>query len=128
MESNSMPMRIHVSEKTKSLLGSKFRLKERGETKIKGKGLMKTFWLEGKDEEVPMKRVMSAGQVRDNRRGYIPISSEDLLKCDRRASAPKIFKMKDTNHPVCVRGYRKPLVNIMGQTIFLYIVITIIAS
>ncbi|KAK2716102.1 hypothetical protein QYM36_010622 [Artemia franciscana] len=95
MESNSMPMRIHVSEKTKSLLGSKFRLKERGETKIKGKGLMKTFWLEGKDEEVPMKRVMSAGQVRDNRRGYIPISSEDLLKCDRRASAPKIFKMKD---------------------------------
>ncbi|XP_030630980.1 guanylate cyclase 2G [Chanos chanos] len=51
MESNSLPLRIHVSQSTADILreiGS-FELEERGEIEIKGKGLQKTFWLKSKE-------------------------------------------------------------------------------
>ncbi|KAM4636502.1 guanylate cyclase 2G-like [Discoglossus pictus] len=50
MESNSLPLRIHISESTASALREigGYHLKERGTIQIKGKGQQKTFWLKGK--------------------------------------------------------------------------------
>ncbi|XP_053305993.1 guanylate cyclase 2G-like [Spea bombifrons] len=50
MESNSLPLRIHVSESTATALKEigGYDLRERGNIQIKGKGQQKTFWLKGK--------------------------------------------------------------------------------
>ncbi|XP_051529909.1 guanylate cyclase 2G-like isoform X2 [Myxocyprinus asiaticus] len=50
MESNSLPMRIHISQSTADILikTGKFELEERGDIEIKGKGTQKTFWLKSK--------------------------------------------------------------------------------
>uniref|UniRef100_A0A803JTE1 Guanylate cyclase n=1 Tax=Xenopus tropicalis TaxID=8364 RepID=A0A803JTE1_XENTR len=50
MESNSLPLRIHVSETTMVALESVggYDLKERGSIEIKGKGRLRTYWLQGK--------------------------------------------------------------------------------
>ncbi|KAM9561811.1 guanylate cyclase 2G [Salvelinus alpinus] len=51
MESNSLPLKIHISQSTAEILtqiGS-FELEERGDIEIKGKGCQKTFWLLGKE-------------------------------------------------------------------------------
>ncbi|XP_052681377.1 atrial natriuretic peptide receptor 1-like [Crassostrea angulata] len=47
MESNGEPMRIHTSDNTRNLLNNHqdFLLEERGELQIKGKGIMRTYWL-----------------------------------------------------------------------------------
>ncbi|XP_025080056.1 receptor-type guanylate cyclase gcy-3-like [Pomacea canaliculata] len=52
MESNSEPMKIHISKATKGLLDKTHRyiITSRGEVNIKGKGLMETFWLEGRKD------------------------------------------------------------------------------
>ena len=46
MESHGEPGRIHVSESTRVLLGESHRFSDRGESLIKGKGKMRTFFLE----------------------------------------------------------------------------------
>ncbi|XP_048026436.1 guanylate cyclase 2G isoform X1 [Megalobrama amblycephala] len=50
MESNSLPLRIHISQSTADILfkNGNFELEERGDIEIKGKGTQKTFWLMGK--------------------------------------------------------------------------------
>ncbi|XP_035853753.1 guanylate cyclase 2G [Sander lucioperca] len=47
MESNSLPLRIHVSQCTADILvqAGSFELEERGEVEMKGKGSHKTYWL-----------------------------------------------------------------------------------
>ncbi|XP_061182968.1 atrial natriuretic peptide receptor 1-like [Saccostrea echinata] len=51
MESNGEAMRIHVSESTRNLLADNqdFELEERGQIPVKGKGVMKTYWLNRRD-------------------------------------------------------------------------------
>ncbi|XP_041968469.1 soluble guanylate cyclase 89Db-like [Aricia agestis] len=52
MQTTSEPGRIQISAKTAAELpAGKFRLRRRGLIKVKGKGLMETFWLEGEVEE-----------------------------------------------------------------------------
>lgn len=53
MESNGEALKIHLSDTTKQLLDSygTFDLVERGVLDIKGKGKMKTYWLEGERQE-----------------------------------------------------------------------------
>ncbi len=48
MESGGHPMKIHISEFTKCLIDhiERFKVVLRGEVDIKGKGLLKTYWLE----------------------------------------------------------------------------------
>lgn len=52
MESTGEPMRIQMSEATASLLQARggFILAERGQVEVKGKGLMKTFWVDGREQ------------------------------------------------------------------------------
>ncbi|XP_050711339.1 atrial natriuretic peptide receptor 1-like isoform X2 [Eriocheir sinensis] len=50
MESNGLPLRIHVSHYTQKLLAEhypSFELEHRGEVDMKGKGKMQTYWLNG---------------------------------------------------------------------------------
>ncbi|KAM3959755.1 soluble guanylate cyclase 89Db [Aphomia sociella] len=52
MQTTSEPGRIQVSAQTAAELpAGRFRLRRRGLTKVKGKGMMETFWLEGEIEE-----------------------------------------------------------------------------
>ncbi|XP_010862370.2 guanylate cyclase 2G [Esox lucius] len=50
MESNSLPLKIQISQSTAEILTQIgcFELEERGDIEIKGKGCQKTFWLLGK--------------------------------------------------------------------------------
>jgi class 3 adenylate cyclase len=45
MESHGEPDRIQVGQRAASLLRDGFELDERGEIEVKGKGRMKTWWL-----------------------------------------------------------------------------------
>jgi len=47
MESHGAPGRVHVSEATKALLENEFDLEDRGVVTVKGKGELRTFWLDG---------------------------------------------------------------------------------
>ncbi|XP_040885398.1 guanylate cyclase 2G [Toxotes jaculatrix] len=51
MESNSLPLKIHISQSTADILfqDGSFELEERGEIEMKGKGYHKTYWLLGKN-------------------------------------------------------------------------------
>lgn len=53
MESNGLPLKIHVSSQTKELLDnfSTFRLELRGEIEMKGKGKVTTYWLLGENSD-----------------------------------------------------------------------------
>ncbi|XP_031416050.1 atrial natriuretic peptide receptor 1 [Clupea harengus] len=52
MESHGLPLKIHISSSTKALLDSfgSFRCELRGDIHMKGKGLVRTFWLLGEDQ------------------------------------------------------------------------------
>lgn len=50
MESTSEAMKVHISQSTKDLLGPNYRLSERGEINVKGKGSMKTYWLDDREQ------------------------------------------------------------------------------
>ncbi|XP_061564090.1 guanylate cyclase 2G [Cololabis saira] len=47
MESNSLPLKIHISQPTAEILvqAGSFEMEERGEIEMKGKGIQKTYWL-----------------------------------------------------------------------------------
>ncbi|XP_037087734.1 soluble guanylate cyclase 88E-like [Pollicipes pollicipes] len=85
MESNSQAMKIHISETTKVCLGKLYRTVERGEIEVKGKGAMKTYWLESRTGRKPLhekvrveecltKMDRLAESARGGRRSYTPIS------------------------------------------------------
>jgi class 3 adenylate cyclase len=48
METHAEPSRIHVTQATRDLLGSKYRFADRGEINIKGKGTLRTSFLLGR--------------------------------------------------------------------------------
>ncbi|XP_056638984.1 soluble guanylate cyclase 88E [Diorhabda sublineata] len=98
MESTSEAMRIHISEYTKELLPPKYKVSERGEIQIKGKGSMKTYWLQAKEYWSPssedkyskslidtiktIPQSQSAGQVQEIGRiaTYYPITFKDVAR------------------------------------------------
>ncbi|XP_058454622.1 soluble guanylate cyclase 88E isoform X2 [Malaya genurostris] len=54
MESTSQAMKIHISQSTKNSLPVNYRVSERGEIDVKGKGTMKTYWLDYKENRPPL--------------------------------------------------------------------------
>ncbi|XP_034486759.1 soluble guanylate cyclase 88E isoform X2 [Drosophila innubila] len=57
MESTSIAMKIHISESTKVLIGPNYKILERGEIDVKGKGTMKTYWLEERENRLPLQLI-----------------------------------------------------------------------
>ncbi|XP_032667579.1 soluble guanylate cyclase 88E isoform X2 [Odontomachus brunneus] len=49
MEATSQAMQIHISQSTRELLSPMYKVNERGEIEVKGKGTMKTYWLEKRE-------------------------------------------------------------------------------
>ncbi|XP_041985381.1 soluble guanylate cyclase 88E isoform X2 [Aricia agestis] len=60
MESTSEAMRIHISQTTQELLSPCYRMTERGEIQVKGKGVMKTYWLEGRESRPSLTKLISS--------------------------------------------------------------------
>lgn len=60
MESTSTSMKVHISQSTKELLGPNYRLTERGEIGVKGKGTMKTYWLEERENRPKLTHITPA--------------------------------------------------------------------
>ncbi|XP_017784523.1 PREDICTED: soluble guanylate cyclase 88E [Nicrophorus vespilloides] len=95
MESTSIAMKIHISQSTKELLPESYKVLERGEVEVKGKGVMKTYWLHGRESRPPLNRTLTAGEVEvegdggatstgsaeDRRTGiYSPITFQDVAR------------------------------------------------
>ncbi|KAG6449058.1 soluble guanylate cyclase 88E isoform X2 [Manduca sexta] len=59
MESTSEAMRIHISQTTQELLSPSYMVTERGEIQVKGKGAMKTYWLEGRESRPSLTKMIS---------------------------------------------------------------------
>lgn len=54
MESTSIAMKIHISQTTRKFLPSAFKVSERGDIEVKGKGSMKSYWLEYRENRLPL--------------------------------------------------------------------------
>lgn len=114
MESTSSAMKVHISQSTKDLLGPNYRVKERGEIEVKGKGVMKTYWLEERENRpklghitpqtntpIQASAVMTSlrrDSIRDRRRsnsvfGYTPRNPMSPPPTeDRRIYSPVMFE------------------------------------
>ncbi|KAM6896954.1 guanylate cyclase 2G [Xenentodon cancila] len=66
MESNSLPLKIHISQSTADILvqAGSFDMEERGEIEMKGKGVQKTYWLLNKTGFNPP--VIAHGSLQDD--------------------------------------------------------------
>ncbi|CAH2096943.1 unnamed protein product [Euphydryas editha] len=60
MESTSEAMRIHISQTTQELLSPSYIVTERGEIQVKGKGAMKTYWLEDRESRPSLNKMISS--------------------------------------------------------------------
>ncbi|XP_031638336.1 soluble guanylate cyclase 88E isoform X2 [Contarinia nasturtii] len=114
MESTSAAMKVHISQSTRDLLGPNYRVKERGEIEVKGKGVMKTYWLEERENRqklghiipqtnTPMQSsavmtTLRRDSIRDRRRsnsvfGYAPRNPVSPPPTDdRRIYSPVMFE------------------------------------
>lgn len=96
MESTSGAMKVHISQSTKDLLGPNYRVKERGELEVKGKGIMKTYWLEERENRPKLGHVTPQTNT--------PIQSSVIMNSLRRDS------IRDRRRSNSVFGYtRKPM-------------------
>ncbi|XP_077552282.1 soluble guanylate cyclase 88E-like [Haemaphysalis longicornis] len=95
MESTSEALRIHISQKTKDFLDeNKWLIQERGTVDVKGKGSMKTYWLQGKKGQASSNRrypesqaPLPAKQESKRRKSsigarsvYSPVTYEEIAK------------------------------------------------
>ncbi|XP_063237743.1 soluble guanylate cyclase 88E [Bacillus rossius redtenbacheri] len=91
MESTSDAMRIHISESTRELLSPDYRVSERGEIQVKGKGVMKTYWLESHGARSPLARTPALGQRTQWERAADRTPVLDIVADDRRVYSPVMF-------------------------------------
>lgn len=82
MESTSAAMKIHISETTRSFLPNNYKVSERGEIEVKGKGSMKTYWLEFRENRT------SISQTFENANNHSPVKAIEY-NTDRRMSMPQ---------------------------------------
>lgn len=116
MESTSLAMKVHISEETKNLIGSEYKVTERAEIEVKGKGSMKTYWLEECENRDPLEVHDLVEEAQDqalhidynsDRRMSMPptpLSKSDATAEDRRVYSPITFedvaKRSIVNSPV----------------------------
>lgn len=93
MESTSEPRKIHISMATYQLLKKSgcYTCKERGLTFIKGKGEMRTFWLESEDKNRRIENSLKAKLAEWNK-------TPDLLQIQNQAFGEKNLSTKSLNN------------------------------
>lgn len=100
MESNSLPMKIHISQTTKELIGDEYQIEERGEVQIKGKGNMKTYWLTAKEgrklltERITLQTLDNP--IEEMSRAFTP-SIRSGSRMSRRASSSSVTPVRAEN-------------------------------
>ncbi|XP_058823747.1 soluble guanylate cyclase 88E [Topomyia yanbarensis] len=96
MESTSQAMKIHISQSTKNFLPVNYQVSERGEIDVKGKGTMKTYWLDYKENRPPLQ--MLADEVKRP-------SIEYIESKDRRVSISGFnIQQKQSSGGLCSAG------------------------
>ncbi|KAH8280031.1 hypothetical protein KR018_001611 [Drosophila ironensis] len=78
MESTSIAMKVHISESTKVLIGPTYKILERGEIDVKGKGTMATYWLEERENRLPL-QLTSALQVHSVTPGPVASGAKAIM-------------------------------------------------
>ena len=78
MESHGMPGYIHISEPLADILQEKYAISQRGWVEVKGKGMMQTFWLKGKEEPSTEKTKSSKMRNRDISEMTISLEPADI--------------------------------------------------
>lgn len=86
MESTSIAMKIHISETTRNLLGKHYKVSERGEIEVKGKGSMKTYWLDFRENRMPYEHIPDPMEEIHAKMTTLDVTRDHLL--DRRMSMP----------------------------------------
>ncbi|XP_065081718.1 soluble guanylate cyclase 88E isoform X2 [Ochlerotatus camptorhynchus] len=126
MESTSQAMKIHISQSTRNFLPSNYRVSERGEIDVKGKGTMKTYWLDLKDNRPPLQllsediRTPSIEYIESSKDRRVSISTYNIQHKqssgglssagteDRRVYSPVTFedvaRRSTANSPVKLHG------------------------
>lgn len=103
MESTSTAMKIHISESTKKFLPANYKVTERGEIEVKGKGSMKTYWLEFREKRG------SPQHPPDNT--FDPLTPVKAIEYnyDRRMSMPQYMLHNKTENSVDERRVYSPV-------------------
>ncbi|CRK99008.1 CLUMA_CG012144, isoform A [Clunio marinus] len=102
MESTSAAMKIHISETTRSFLPTNYKVSERGEIEVKGKGSMKTYWLEYRENRT------SLSQTLENEHNHSPMKALEY-NFDRRMSMPQYMLHNKAENNVEERRVYSPV-------------------
>jgi guanylate cyclase, other len=100
MESTSAAMKIHISQSTRNFLPDNYKVSERGEIEVKGKGSMKTYWLEYRENRRPLSHA--------NRRNQSPVKAIEY-NYDRRMSMPQYMLHNKAENSVEERRVYSPI-------------------
>ncbi|CAG9761982.1 unnamed protein product [Ceutorhynchus assimilis] len=100
MESSSEAMKIHISEYTRDCLPQSYRVQERGEIQIKGKGTMKTYWLQGRECRTPVPRLHV---------GPVSSSQEKIVALRPEINGPLLPRTPESPKDLVVRGVYSPI-------------------
>lgn len=100
MESTSGAMKIHISQTTRNYLSENYKVTERGEIEVKGKGSMKTYWLDYRENRRPLAQSISspvkAIEYNSDRRMSMPqymlYSKNESNSDERRVYSPITFE------------------------------------
>lgn len=101
MESTSIAMKIHISQTTRKFLPAAFKVSERGDIEVKGKGSMKSYWLEYRENRQALPQLASdidaeikAIEFNHDRRMSMPGKTEatNVEPEDRRVYSPVTFE------------------------------------
>ena len=102
MESTSIAMKIHISQTTRKYLPAIYKVTERGDIDVKGKGSMKSYWLEYRENRSPLPQMandidaeIKAIEFNHDRRTSMPpnlSTSKEAELEDRRVYSPVTFE------------------------------------
>lgn len=103
MESTSAAMKIHVSETTRNFLPSNYKVTERGEIEVKGKGSMKTYWLDFRENRTSLSQTLEAANEI-----HSPVKAIEY-NYDRRMSMPQYMLHNKAENSVEERRVYSPV-------------------
>lgn len=108
MESTSIAMKIHISQSTKDLLGPAYKVLERGEIDVKGKGCMKTYWLEGRKGRIPLESVPN---ILENQKEIMGAITSGMAILANPVVPERRKSILDSNKRISLVAQREPSAN-----------------
>ncbi|KAG5680710.1 hypothetical protein PVAND_010201 [Polypedilum vanderplanki] len=101
MESTSEAMKIHISQTTRNALPKNYKVSERGEIEVKGKGTMKTYWLDYREN----RKTLAQSNSNPN---HSPVKAIEY-NYDRRMSMPQYMLNNKSENNVDERRVYSPI-------------------